>query len=103
MAAGSVAVSQFLRHTPLDPTPFARVIPLAGSGAPQPVVGGLDRQLPDRRDPQVDGDSATRQAATVALVKPAVAPGRSSASGQGYGIENQGRQPASIRSCVSYG
>ena len=70
-------VSQFPRHTPLEATPFAPVIPLASSGASSPlsaastasfrtaVIRTLMETAPNPR-----ASRATRQAATVALVKP---------------------------------
>jgi hypothetical protein len=51
-----LAVSQFPRRTPLEATPFTRVMPLASSGASSPVIGSLYRQLPHRRNPHVDRD-----------------------------------------------
>jgi len=70
-------VSQFPRRTPLDATPFTRVIPLANSGASNPLSAAstasfrtaVIRTLIETA-PRPRASSATRQALTVALVNP---------------------------------
>jgi hypothetical protein len=47
-----LAVSQLPRRRPLEATPLTRVT------VQRPVIGGLDGQLPYRRDPRVDRDCA---------------------------------------------
>jgi hypothetical protein len=40
-----LTVSQFPKHTPLDATPFTRVIPLANSGASSPLSAASTASL----------------------------------------------------------
>ena len=69
--------SQFPKRMPLDATPFTRVIPLASSGASSPLSAASTASLRTavirtlmETAPSPRASSATRQAATVALVKP---------------------------------
>ena len=62
---------------PLDATPFTRVIPLASSGASSPLSAASTASLRTavirtlmETAPSPRASSATRQALTVALVKP---------------------------------
>ena len=70
------AVSQFPKRTPLEATPFTRVMPLASSGACSPLSAAFTASfrtavirtlMETAPSPRVF--SATRQAATVALVQ----------------------------------
>jgi hypothetical protein len=69
--------SQFPIRTPLDATPFTRVIPAANSGARRPLSAAstasfrtaVIRTLMETA-PSPRASSATRQALTVALVNP---------------------------------
>jgi hypothetical protein len=70
--------SQFPSRTPLDATPFTRVIPFANSGASKPLSAASTASLRTavirtlmETAPKPRASSTTRQAATVALVKPA--------------------------------
>jgi len=71
--------SQFPKRTPFDATPFHARDPAGQLGRQAPVVGSLYRQLTNGSDPDVDADragglrrasTATRQALTMACVKP---------------------------------
>jgi hypothetical protein len=72
------AESQFPSRTPLDATPFTRVIPLASSGASSPLSDASTASLRTavirtliETEPSPRASRATRQALTVPLVKPA--------------------------------
>jgi hypothetical protein len=52
-----LAVSQFPKRTPLGATPLTRVMPLA-SAAPAIRYQQLRRQLPNGRNPDIDGNGA---------------------------------------------
>jgi hypothetical protein len=73
-----LTVSQFPKRTPLDATPLTRVIPLASSGASSPLSAASTTSLRTavirtliETAPSPRASRATRQALTVALVKPA--------------------------------
>jgi hypothetical protein len=68
-----LAVSQFPRRTPFEATPFTRVIPLASSGASNPLSAASTASFRNavirtlmETAPSPWASSATRQAATVA-------------------------------------
>jgi hypothetical protein len=76
-ACACFAVSQFPRRTPFEATPFTRVIPLANSGASSPLSAASTANFRTavirpfiETAPSPRASNATRQAATVALVKP---------------------------------
>jgi len=69
--------SQFPTRTPLDLTPFIRVIPAANSGASSPLSAASTASLRTavmrtliEIEPSPRASNATLQALTVALVKP---------------------------------
>ena len=105
--------SQFPKRTPLEATPLTRVIPLASSGASSPLSPAstasfrtaVIRTLMET-EPRPRASRATREAATVAFVKPGqgllpvprdefVQPEIVDPFGDrgGHGIEDQGLQP----------
>src|ERR1035438_10243126 len=86
--------SQFPRRTPLEATPFTRVIPFASSGASSPLSAASTASLRTavirtliETEPSPRASSATRQALTVALVNP----------GRGSWTDSQAKNSSSPR------
>jgi hypothetical protein len=76
-ACACFSESQFPKRTPLEATPFTRVIPLASSGASSPLSAASTASFRTavirtliETEPRPRASSATRQAATIAFVKP---------------------------------
>jgi hypothetical protein len=77
LARGGENESQFPTRTPFDATPFTRAIPLASSGASKPLSAASTASFRTavirtliETEPRPRASRATRQALTVAFVKP---------------------------------
>ncbi len=76
-ACACFSESQFPKRTPLEANPFTRVMPLANSGASRSLSAASTANLRTavirtlmETEPRPRASKATRQALTVALVKP---------------------------------